>query len=223
MLVYIYLIHRRNGYVRIVKKPSELNVIITRLPRCGVSEIFGFIKLAHKAIFKSDLKIKHEISYFDVIKFDRPLVKGWNGVIGAEPQRLLDRGYDKVIVVSRSLKGACKSQLDYFRKVQTLEECISLWLEDPAFIPKVRKKWDRLNAVIEDPRLLIISLDQWNYQLHQTYHLILDFLEFPKEGRPHLVPVRRDPEILNAYSDSHEPLDQVPCENIRRIRERVKS
>ena len=119
--------------------------------------------------------------------------------------------------------GACTSQAEYFRGVQTLEDCIKLSLEQPKFFLNVKKKWDKISAAIEDPRLLRITIDQWNYQLHQTYHLILDFLEFPKEGRPQLVPVRRDPEILNAYSDSHLPLDQVPCENIRRIRESVKS
>ncbi len=71
----------------------------------------------------------------------------------------------------------------------------------------------RINA----PNFLNVYLEDWNNRTLIIYNQILDFLEFPREGRVQLVPVRVD-RNFDAYSDSHEALEHVPCENIRRIR-----
>jgi len=182
------------------------------------------------------LDIDYEGNYFEVTRFRRPLVEGWTDVIKADPQILLDRGYDKVIAVRRrSLREQIKAEAYYFRGAKTLNQVLDLYIKEPTFIRNVVKKHTRLEeqiSKIDNPRFLSIYLEDWNNRTLIIYHKLLDFLEFPEEGRIQIVPIKRCKEEIKdcpvsceyrrdfeAYSDSHESIDHIPCENIARIRE----
>lgn len=194
-------------------------------------------------MFNEPLFIDYEASYFEATRFRRPLLKGWNDVIAADPKILLDRGYDKVIVFTRDLYESCKAQALYFRGAKTQEDYKKLLENEPRFFRNIMKKWKRLNKRIDDPRIFYTSIDEWNNRTLQTYNRLLDFLEFPKKvslelngkyyikTRPLLAPVMKCKEDMqgcglpceyrknfDAYSDSHEALDHIPCPNIARIR-----
>lgn len=174
-------------------------------------------------MYGEPLPINYERSRFDAAKFNRPLLMGYTDIIGADPQTLLDRGYDKVIIIARSnLLKQLEAEALYFRGVQTLEDSIKLSLTEPKYYLKVKKKWEKLNIAIDDPRLLRIPLEHWSLYLNQTYNSMLDFLNFPKKGRLQVVPVPRDPKIIEGYSCSHLPVDHVPSKNIERIRAHVE-
>ncbi len=147
-----------------------------------------------------------------------PLLKGWNGVINADPQALLDRGYDKVIYVQRDFIKLCEALAKYHRKCHDIKDYIELILKEPNFFKNIKKKYDKLDLDTEDPRFLKITLYDWNIYLKQTYHELLDFLEFPKYNRMELAPVMSEKDF-EGYSCSHLAKDHKWCEQVEAIRE----
>lgn len=145
-------------------------------------------------------------------------MEGWNDVIGADPQILLDRGYDKVIHVSRNLISLCKALAQYHRRAKTDRELIELMLKEPKFFSNIKKKWQKQEKEINDPRFLRITLEDWNNFTFQIYNKLLDFLEFPKENRMCIIPVKMPERDFEGYSCSFLTEDQEVCENIEVIR-----
>lgn len=90
-------------------------------------------------------------------------------------------------------------------------------LEEPKFFSNIQKKWNKQNIEINDPRFLKITLEDWNNFTTQTYNKILDFLEFPKENRLQIVPVKVERDF-EGYSCSFLDKDYKMCENIEVIR-----
>ena len=194
--------------------------MITHSSRSAVSEILGYVNLAHLLIYGKKIKINYEASNFEATRLRRPLLKGWNDVINADPQILLNRGYDKVIHINRNLIDLCEAMALYHRKAKTNKEIIQLSLSEPDFFVNIMKKHQKLQKEIDDPRFLRINLEDWNNYLFITYNKILDFLGFPEEGRPIIVPVKSKQDF-EAYSNSFLPKDYKVCENIEAIRNKA--
>lgn len=171
----------------------------------------------HLYYFNEPLHVRHEESNFEATRFRRPLVQGWFDVIGADPQVLLDRGYDKVIHVTRDLIKLGDALAEYHRRAKSKEEIIKLAMEEPLFFSNIKKKWLKLQVEINNPRFLRIRLEDWNNFTFQTFNKILDFLEFPKSKRPFLIPVKID-RNFEGYSCSFLDPDQEVCENLEVIR-----
>lgn len=117
----------------------------------------------------------------------------------------------------RDLTELCEAQALYHRQAKSQKEIINLILKEPKFFSNIEKKYKLIDKVIFDPRFLRISLNNWNNFTLQTYNKILDFLEFPKENRLQLVPVKVDRDF-EGYSCSHLSEEHVMCENIQVIR-----
>ena len=145
------------------------------------------------------------------------MLEGWNDVIYADPEILLERGYDKVILVMRDLKELCEAQALYHRQAKSKKELIELILNEPHFFSNLKRKYDQIDKEIEDPRFLKITLEDWNNFTFQTYNKILDFLEFPEENRLALAPVKVDRDF-EGYSCSHLSEEYEMCKNIQVIR-----
>ena len=196
-------------------------MIITHNSRSAVSEIFGFIQLAYLHYFNDTLPINYETPSFEAVKYRRPLPKGWNGTINAEPRLLLKRGFDKVIHVSRNLIDLCKSIAKYHTNAQTIEDYIKLAIKRPKFFYNINKKREILERNhISDPKFLKITLADWNKFTLETFNKLLDFLEFPTENRPFLIPVKftEEQRDFEGYSCSHLPKDYIVNDNIQKIR-----
>ena len=183
-----------------------------------MSEIFGYVSLAHFYYFNEPLSINYEANYFEATRFRRPLLQGWNDVIGADPQILLDRGYDKVIHVNRDLLDLGEALALYHRRAKSKEEIIHLAMNEPRFFPNIKKKWEKLQRPITNERFLRIKLEDWNKFTFQTFNKLLDFLEFPKTKRPFLIPVKMNDRNFEGYSCSFLEPDQEVCENLEVIR-----
>jgi len=143
---------------------------------------------------------------------------GWIDVIGADPQVLLDRGFDKVIHVSRNFNDLCVVLAQYHRRARTPAEIIDLVLNEPKFFSNIKKKWEKQQSEINDPRFLRITLEDWNNFTFQIFNRLLDFLEFPEENRPFLIPVKSINRDFEGYSCSFLEPDQEVCENLEVIR-----
>lgn len=194
-----------------------MNVIITHSSRSAISEIFGYVSLAYFYHFNEPLLINFEANYFEATRSRRPLLEGWNDVINADPQILLDRGYDKVIHVNRDLLDLAESLALYHRRTKSKEDIIKLAMDEPRFFANIKKKWDKLQKEIDDSRFLRITLNEWNNFTFQTFNKLLDFLEFPKEKRPFLIPVKSNKDF-EGYSCSFLEPEYEVCENIEVIR-----
>lgn len=133
---------------------------------------------------------------------------------------MLERGYDKVIYVQRDFIEWAKAMAKYHRKVYTLEDYIKLSLTDNKFFINCKRNYDLLNKEIQDPKFLKITLFDWNHYTFQTFNQILDFLEFPKENRLLIAPVKLEKERdFEGYSCSHLPKEHEVCKNIEVIRQ----
>ena len=107
-----------------------LNVIITSNSRSAVSEIFGFVSRAHEHYFKEPIKISYEKhSAFEATRKRLPLLKGWNSIHDADPQLLLEKGYDKIIHITRPFLNLCSSLALYHRKANSVRRIIKLILK----------------------------------------------------------------------------------------------
>jgi hypothetical protein len=129
----------------------------------------------------------------------------------------LDRGYDKVIYISRPLIVLCEALALYFYQAKEKSDIIKLILHRPNFFVNIKRKWEKLEKPIDDPRFLKISLDDWNNFTTQTFDKLLDFLEFPKRNRIKLVPARVD-RNWEGYSCSHLPKEHKICERVEVLR-----
>jgi len=204
------------------------------MPRNAADEIFGYVNLVHEHLYDFPLEISFEgnTSFRATRDIYEPL-EGWNGVIGASPKLLLKKPYDKVIYISRSLQALCKAQALYHRKAETVDEYIDLILNEYDFFENIKRKWERLEEPVDDPRFYKLTLEDWNKFPRSEFSNLLDFLGFPKEGRPLLLPVKFCPKTpkecskfcefrrdFEGYSNNFLPKDHEVCENIEVIRNR---
>lgn len=122
--------------------------------------------------------------------------------------------------MQRDLVELATSLVKYHRQVFTLKSLIYLHYSEPQFLNNIKKHHDLLHQDIEDPRYFHFYLEDWNHFTNQTYHALLDFLEFPKENRLEVIPVKFSPEQrdFDAYSDSHLDKEHVMCKQIEVIR-----
>jgi len=191
------------------------------MARSAKGEIFGFVKLCYEHLYGQSLEIKYETySSFQVIKDHLPLVEGWNGVIKAPPFEILKKNYDKVIYIARDLTELCKACAKYFRGVKTDEDYIHLALKEPDFFINIERDWKLMEKEVSDPRFLKITLNDWNRFTRETYHRLLDFLEFPREGRIEIAPVKftEEERDFEGYSSSFVSKGQIVNERIEAIR-----
>ena len=190
------------------------------MSRSAIMQIFGYVQKAYFYYFGEDLKINFETPSFNAIHKRITLPQGWNGSIGADPTLLLEREYDKIIYVSRELIDLSKALAKYHRNASTIDDIIKLAIDEPHFFTNIKKKRDKLEKYINDPRFFKFTLKDWNCFTFQTFNELLDFLEFPKEHRPLIIPVKFTKKQRNfeGYSCSHLPKDYIISEKIEVIR-----
>ena len=177
--------------------------------------------MAYSHYFNDTLPINYETPSFEAVKFRRSLPTGWNGTINANPQLLLKRGFDKIIHVSRNLMDLCKSIAQYHTNAKTIEDYIKLAIKRPKFFYNINKKREILEKNhINDPRFFKFTLTEWNHFTLEIFNKLLDFLEFPKENRPFIIPVKftEEERDFEGYSCSHLPKTHIVNKNIQQIR-----
>jgi hypothetical protein len=199
--------------------PSKLNVIVTHNSRSAVSSLFGYIQEAYFFLYEKELEIHfEEITPTTATKSTQPLPQGWYDVHNVDPQKLLERGYDKVIHVSRELIDLSKALAQYHRQVYTLEDAIKLSIREPLFFKNISRKHEKVHSEVDDPHFLRFSLFEYNNFTKQTINKVLDFLEFPKERKILLLIVKPDRDF-EAYSNDHNhEMSEATKEKLEKIR-----
>ena len=165
----------------------DQNVILTSVQLGGVGWFTSILSEVHKDMFGLPIRWNYEISRFEATRVRRPLPKGWCTVWDARPEDLVKRKYDKVIGLQKSLEDVYYSHALYNRPDMTYQEILD---KEPWFFNAVKEKWLRMEKTFEDERYMRFHLDDLNNHTCEFFKKALDFLGFPDEGRPIIVPVK---------------------------------
>lgn len=168
-----------------------LNVVITTPELGGVGWFTSIVSQAwnhqHPGPYK--LRWRYESSTFEATRKRRPLPEGWIHCWNADPKRLLERGFDKIIVLQRTLEDSYLGLSLYMHFFDKLDEITS---KQPRFFEVIKRKWEAMEKYrdFQHERFLYVNFEDLNKHTVKTFNEVFDFLEFPKEGRPLLLPIK---------------------------------
>ena len=173
-----------------IDKSLPKNVIITSMELGGVGWFTSILSEIHKKMFGSPIRWNYEISRFEATRERRPLPKGWCTVWNARPRELVNRGYDKVLGLQKSLEDAIYSHTLYHRievveKYNDLRDAID-WIMSyyPGFFGTIKRKWLRMEVPCKHEKYKRFHMDALNRYTVKSFEEVLDFLEFPNDERP---------------------------------------
>lgn len=155
-----------------------MNVVILSMPRCGVSWIGEVLSQLHERLFGIPLEITYEK---DRAKVSRTLVKGITGVYNIDPTVLLNLGYDKIIIIKRELENLKKAQAHYHGYQEQYGTYENMVEARPGFFEKIELYYELLyeqENVLQNPRVLLVSLEDLNNYTYSCFKEIMDFLGF---------------------------------------------
>lgn len=178
------------------KLPKDMNIIVVSTERCGISWVCKIISEIHEKMFGTCPEWNYEISRVDARKKHLPLPQGWNTVYNIDPQKLVDRDYDRVLIIQRDLKELLKAQIIYWHN-----ELSYIGLDNESLLEKTKRYWNLVyGKKISSPKCLRIRLEDLNNYTVSTFNEILDFLNFPSFSRPVLIPISPPNRNWEAYS-----------------------
>lgn len=171
---------------------SHMNNVILTCPELGGVGFFTSItseawNYQHPGPYK--LRWRYESSRFEATRFRRTFPEGYLHTWNADPQILLKRGFDKVIVLQKTLEDSYIGMSLYFYANQIMGKIPEM---HPKFYEVIKRKWEFMETYrdFDDPRFLYVHFDDLNNHTVKEFKKVFDFLEFPKENRPMMIPVK---------------------------------
>jgi len=153
-----------------------MNVIFLSMARCGISWIGDTLKEVYKQLYGKELQIHYEN---DRAMISNTLVEGWHSVYDVDLKVLLKLGYDKVLIIKRDLETMKEAHAKFHGYFEIYDSYEAMQQERPAFFERIEKTYDLLyNQELDDPRIIIISLEDLNNYTHDTFNEIIQFLDF---------------------------------------------
>ena len=178
------------------KLPKDMNVIVLSTERCGISWICKLISRIHESMFNIPIKWNYEISPLEAKKKHLPLPKGWNTVYNVDPGKIVERDYDRVLIVQRDLITLLKAQTVYWHN-----ELSYTGLNEETLLGKIERHWKLVyGKEVNNPKCLKVRLEDLNNYTIESFHEILDFLNFPTFGRPVIIPTSPPNRNWESYS-----------------------
>ncbi len=153
-----------------------MNVIFLSMGRCGVSWVGETISQIHERLFGKPLDIKYEN---DRAKISNNLVEGWHSVYNIDPKILLDLGYDRIFIIKRELETMKKVHAHYHGYMELYGNLENMKHDRPGFFEKIELYHKLLYGQnLNDPRVLIVNLEDLNNYTYASFNEIIKFLEF---------------------------------------------
>ena len=195
-----------------MKPPHMQNVILTTLELGGVGWLTSIISevwnAMHPGVYK--LRWRYETSVFEATRDRRPLPEGWTHTFNADPGLLLTRGFDKIMVLQKPLVDCYYAGAFFMHPHKKLEEI------EPRYFEGIKRRWIQLEKYRDhkSDNFLFLDINEINNDTVNEFNKILDFLDFPKEGRPMIIPVKvwRNWECYsniqksaNSWFEEHDP------------------
>jgi len=183
-----------------------MNVIVLTVERCGCSWMGAIISEVHKHCHGDPIIWNYEISRCIATRPKYYIPKGYCSVYYVRPEQLLEKEYDKIIVLHRDLESLKQKLFQYhFGPNQKVLKKHEPFFEEIEFYYNLT-----FNKKITNERLLWVELSDLNNHCISTFNKIFDFLEFPKKTRPILLPINppeRDWDVSGSVIKSGLPLD----------------
>ena len=198
-----------------IKGLENKNVMLTSVALCGIGWFTSIISKIHKDMFGKPIRWNYEVSRFEATRARRPLPRGWCTVWNAPPADLVKRDYYRVIGLQKSLEDVYYSHALYHRPEMTYEEILD---KEPWFFNQAKEKWLRMEKPFEHDNYMRFHLDDLNTYTVEFFNKALDFLGFPKEGRPTIIPVKAY-RNWECYSNINLKKGHVLTEQISKIKE----
>lgn len=155
---------------------KKKNIILLSMARCGMSWVGEILSQIHERLYGDKLTINYEL---DRRLVSNNLLKGWTGVYEIDPKILLDLGYDKVIIIKRKLETLIEAHAKYHGYLENYGSLENMKKERSAFFDRIKLAYKMLyEQELDDPRILIVNLEQLNNYTYSAFEKIIDFLEF---------------------------------------------
>jgi hypothetical protein len=148
------------------------------MKRCGVSWIGEVISQIHERLYGRPLFINYEE---DRGKVSNNLLEGWTGVYDVDPKVLIQLGYDKILIVKRELEAMKEAHAYYHGYIEMYGSIENMKKNRPAFFDKIELYHDLIyhqEEVKNNPKVLIVSLENLNNYTYSTFNEIIDFFDF---------------------------------------------
>lgn len=204
------------------KLPICLDVMVVSMERCAISWIGKEISRTHEDMFGIPIEWHYEVSRLMASRERFPIMKGWSGVYNIDPQILVDKGYDKVLIIQRDLDTLIQVQKLYNHEEIMLNNQEINQHHERVFINNIEKTWNLVyGKEINHRRCLKVRLEDLNNYTVDTFKEVFDFLNFPEHGRPHILPTTPENRNWEAYS-SILPKGHELCSRLKRIEKEWK-
>jgi hypothetical protein len=153
---------------------------------CGCSDVGAIISAVHKVFTTENLYWNYEISRLHAIDPKYKFPKGASSVYYVNPLDLIKRGYDKIIILRREKEDIIE---DLCTRNNIMKDEYDKY---PEFFDKIDFYYDLIyeqEGITDSKQVFKIHLQDLNNYCVAAYSELLDFLEYPKGGRPVLIPV----------------------------------
>lgn len=205
------------------KLPYEMNIMVVSLERCGISWIGKTLSDIHEDMFGIAIEWNYEVSKVMATRNRFPIMEGWNSVYDVDPQILVDRGYDRVLIIQRDLEELLRAQKLYcYDEIMLSDKGLINTHHEKVLERRIKEYWDLLYGKnINHQKCLKVRLEDLNNYTVATFEKIFDFLNFPEVGRPKIIPVSPPNRNWEAYS-SILPQGHQLCKRLDRIEKEYK-
>lgn len=181
------------------KDPGNLNILISSIERCGISWFCRFISLIYEKMYGKVQKWNVRTSRLRAGHSDYPIQRGWNTTRYVPIEDIIKKPFDKVILLQRDLESL-KEDIFLYRFQDKDYETEKNKIEYAEWINKLENYYKKTYAPFSVKNVLRVHLEDLNNYTIATFNEVLDFLEFPREGRPLLIPVNPPERTWQAFS-----------------------
>ncbi len=155
-----------------------MNIIFISMEGCGASSISPLISQMHEVFYGKRIQWSMEISRVLASSNDYIFPKGFVGVYYVNPKRVLERPFDKVIILQRPFKDIKKNIYARLNreKDEEMERKINFYYE---LI---------YEQELKDERVFKVNLQDFADYPVATFSDLFDFLGYPRKHRPLIFP-----------------------------------
>lgn len=179
--------------------PGDLNILISHVERCGVSWFVRLISLVYEKMFGQLKKWNIRTSRLMASHPKYPMQKGWNTVRYTPIDDIIKKPFDKIILLQRKIE-ALRESIFIYRFTDKDYETEKDKPEYEEWFNKLQTYYEQTYAPVNEPNVLRVYLEDLNNYTTSTLNEVLDFLNFPKEGRPMIIPVNPPERTWQAFS-----------------------
>ena len=193
----------KNRTIEYKNDPGDLNILISTTERCGLSWFCRYVSLIYEKMYKKRKVWNTRISRLEVAHPDYPSPKGWNAVNYVPIKDIVKKPHDRIILLQRKFESWKESMLFYYYNEYKPNLDYKTDKDNPEYkvwFDRIAEYYNQTYDEIDSPKVLRIYIEDLNNYTVATFTEIFNFLDFPKEGRPIIIPVNTPERVWEAFS-----------------------